>query len=142
MVDELSPEDVLDLFDVGNMPASEISSNLLPATATEREGARQAAVAAVLQERNIAQAAVPPLPVATSVEERHEGTNVCQDDSAPAGFAGSGRRDSWETRRLLAGFFVLSTIVMPPELLERRRTDRLFAELGRNKVRLRPVPGQ
>ncbi|HEV3447448.1 MAG TPA: matrixin family metalloprotease, partial [Gemmataceae bacterium] len=142
VVDELSPEDVLDLFDVGNIPAGEISPNLLPAIATEREGARQAAVAVVLQERTTTQPAVLQVPVTTSVEEGYEGTNTCKEDLAPAGLAGSGRRDSWETRRLLAGFFVLSTIVMPPELLERRRTDRLFAELGRNKVRLRPVPGQ
>jgi hypothetical protein len=127
--DEAGLEDELYPSDTVPLPADVLSRNLLPARATEKEGARQAAVAAVLQERTLFHAAVPPLPVPAAVEKKVE--FIRNEETASAGLAASDHSDARETGPVLAGFIVVSMLAMPPVLLERQSRDRIFAELGR-----------
>jgi hypothetical protein len=128
--DQSGLDDELDQRDSGPFPADVISRNFLPARAIEREGARQAALAAVLQEGALFPVAVPPLPVPVAVEER---VFIRKVETASAGSAADDRPDARETCSLLAGFIVVSMLEMPPVLLERQIRDRIFAELGRRQ---------
>jgi hypothetical protein len=127
--EQLLPSGGADRAILDESSLDEISRDLLAANGTEKESARQAALATVLQERAITQAAVPHLPIPTTAEGSRDERG--QRKRSPAGSSFVILHPSSHSE--LAAFIIVSMLAMPPKLLERRSIDRIFVERSRRR---------
>jgi hypothetical protein len=113
--------DVACLSDVGGLWTIAVGPGLLPAPVPASEQVRLAALTAVLQER--AQTAPAPSPGLDSVRAR----SVSEGQEYPS-LTVPARTE--EPSPWLSGLLILSLVGCTPAFLDRKDTDRYFAELG------------